>query len=56
MKNQNLLARQANVGFSAIMGSYVSAGSVLFGFTAVFLQSRNLSNTQIGLTIAIGWP
>ena len=38
------------VQYSLAQGLYWGAGCALTGFTAVFLQSRGLGNTEIGLT------
>lgn len=41
------------VQYSLAQGLYWGAGCALTGFTAVFLQSRGLGNTEIGLTAGL---
>lgn len=46
--------RKINISYSSVQALYWMLSGVLFGFTAVFLQSKDFSNSDIGLVLALG--
>ena len=46
--------RKLNINYSSVQALYWMLSGVIFGFTTVFLQHKDFSNSEVGIVLALG--